>query len=249
VGVSSYGIHLKIDSGMHRLGFLPDQVDELLDIIKSTNSVRVESIFSHLAASDEPQHDEFTKQQIEIFSSVYDKLSEGLGYKPVKHILNTGGIERFPEAQFDMVRLGIGLYGISPTQQDKLMPISTLRSKVIQVKYVQPGETIGYSRRGVVDKPTTVVTIPVGYADGLSRLLGNGNYRMMLNGKLVPIIGNISMDTTMLDATGVDVKEGDEVIVFGNEPTIADMAKAMGTIQYEVLTSISQRVKRVYFQE
>jgi alanine racemase len=249
VGVSSYGIHLKIDSGMHRLGFLPDQVDELLDIIKSTNSVRVESIFSHLAASDEPQHDEFTKQQIELFSSVYDKLSEGLGYKPVKHILNTGGIERFPEAQFDMVRLGIGLYGISPTQQDKLMPISTLRSKVIQVKYVQPGETIGYSRRGVVDKPTTVVTIPVGYADGLSRLLGNGNYRMMLNGKLVPIIGNISMDTTMLDATGVDVKEGDEVIVFGNEPTIADMAKAMGTIQYEVLTSISQRVKRVYFQE
>ncbi len=249
VGVSSYGIHIKIDSGMHRLGFTYDQLDELIAILKSTNSIRVKSIFSHLAASDEPQHDQFTIHQIETFDRACTTLIDALGYQPIRHILNTGGIERYPEAQFEMVRLGIGLYGISPTLSDKLMPISTLRSKVIQVKHIQPGETVGYSRKGMINKPTTVVTIPVGYADGLSRLLGNGNYSMMLNGTLVPTIGNISMDTCMLDATGVEVHEGDEVIVFGHKPTISDMAKAMGTIAYEVLTSISQRVKRVYFQE
>ncbi|HON69505.1 MAG TPA: bifunctional UDP-N-acetylmuramoyl-tripeptide:D-alanyl-D-alanine ligase/alanine racemase [Tenuifilum sp.] len=249
VGVSSYGIHIKIDSGMHRLGFTPDQLDELIAILKSTNSVRVKSIFSHLAASDEPHHDQFTIHQIETFHKACNVLSDVLGYQPIRHILNTGGIERYPEAQFEMVRLGIGLYGISPTHGDKLMPISTLRSKVIQVKQIKPGDTVGYSRKGIVDTPTTVVTIPVGYADGLSRMLGNGNYSMMLNGTLVPTIGNISMDTCTLNANGVEVKEGDEVIVFGNKPTITDMAKAMETIPYEVLTSISQRVKRVYFQE
>ena len=249
VGVSSYGVHIKIDTGMHRLGFTPDQLSELINILASTNSVRVKSIFSHLAASDEPHHDQFTQHQIATFKQASEILINALGYQPMCHILNTGGIERYPEAQFDMVRLGIGLYGISPTLSDKLIHISTLRSKVIQVKHIQPGETVGYSRKGVVDKPTTVVTIPIGYADGLSRMLGNGNYSMMLNGVLVPTIGNISMDTCTLDATGVDVNEGDEVVVFGQHPTISHMAKAMGTIPYEVLTSISQRVKRVYFQE
>ncbi|HBI80995.1 MAG TPA: hypothetical protein DDY04_03370 [Bacteroidales bacterium] len=249
VGVSSYGVHIKIDTGMHRLGFTPDQFSELINILASTNSVRVKSIFSHLAASDEPHHDQFTQHQIATFKQASEILINALGYQPMCHILNTGGIERYPEAQFDMVRLGIGLYGISPTLSDKLIHISTLRSKVIQVKHIQPGETVGYSRKGVVDKPTTVVTIPIGYADGLSRMLGNGNYSMMLNGVLVPTIGNISMDTCTLDATGVDVKEGDEVVVFGQHPTISHMAKALGTIPYEVLTSVSQRVKRVYFQE
>jgi len=249
VGVSSYGVHIKIDTGMHRLGFTPDQLSELINILASTNSVRVKSIFSHLAASDEPHHDQFTQHQIATFKQASEILINALGYQPMCHILNTGGIERYPEAQFDMVRLGIGLYGISPTLSDKLIHISTLRSKVIQVKHIQPGETVGYSRKGVVDKPTTVVTIPIGYADGLSRMLGNGNYSMMLNGVLVPTIGNISMDTCTLDATGVDVKEGDEVVVFGQHPTISHMAKALGTIPYEVLTSVSQRVKRVYFQE
>ena len=249
VGVSSYGVHIKIDTGMHRLGFTPDQLSELINILASTNSVRVKSIFSHLAASDEPHHDQFTQHQIATFKQASEILINALGYQPMCHILNTGGIERYPEAQFDMVRLGIGLYGISPTLSDKLIHISTLRSKVIQVKHIQPGETVGYSRKGVVDKPTTVVTIPIGYADGLSRMLGNGNYSMMLNGVLVPTIGNISMDTCTLDATGVEVNEGDEVVVFGQHPTISHMAKAMGTIPYEVLTSISQRVKRVYFQE
>jgi len=249
VGVSSYGVHVKIDTGMHRLGFTPDQFDELINIFTLTNSVRVKSIFSHLAASDEPHHDQFTQHQIATFKQASEILINALGYQPLRHILNTGGIERYPEAQFDMVRLGIGLYGISPTFSDKLIHISTLRSKVIQVKHIQPGETVGYSRKGVVDKPTTVVTIPIGYADGLSRMLGNGNYSMMLNGVLVSTIGNISMDTCTLDATGVDVNEGDEVVVFGQHPTISNMAKAMGTIPYEVLTSISQRVKRVYFQE
>ena len=249
VGVSSYGIHLKLDTGMHRLGFSPEQTPELISFLKSTGSVRVKSIFSHLAASDEPHHDTFTRSQLDIFTHVSEQLFNALGYKPLRHILNTGGIERYPDAQFDMVRIGIGLYGISPTHADALQPVSTLKSKVIQVKQIQPGETVGYSRKGLVERPTTVVTIPIGYADGLSRALGNGNYRMMLNGNLVPTIGNISMDTCTLDATGVPVSEGDEVIIFGHDPSILDMAQALGTIPYEVLTSISQRVKRVYFQE
>ncbi len=249
VGVSSYGIHIKIDSGMHRLGFTTDQLPELIALLKSTGAIQVKSVFSHLAASDELQHDEFTQKQIETFSQCYLQISEALGYKPLRHILNTGGIERYPNAQFDMVRLGIGLYGISPSGSSKLLPVSTLRTKVIQVKQIQPGETVGYSRKGIVNRPTTLAVIPIGYADGLSRSLGNGNYSMLLNGKLVPTIGNISMDTCTLDATSVDVHEGDDVVVFGHQPSIVDMAKALNTIPYEVLTAISQRVKRVYYQE
>lgn len=249
MGVSSYPVHIKIDSGMHRLGFTDDEIAALILALQQSKAIAVKSIFSHLAASDEQEHDDFTRRQIDTFEKICEKIARGIGSTPIRHILNTGGIERFPSAQFDMVRLGIGLYGISSTLQDRLLPVSTLKSRVIQVKQLSSGETVGYSRRGLVTRPTKVITIPVGYADGLNRKLGNGAGRMLVKGRLAPTIGNISMDTCTIDATGIDVNEGDEVIIFGQNPSIGDVAKALDTIPYEVLTSISRRVKRVYFQE
>lgn len=249
MGVSNYSVHIKIDSGMHRLGFTPNEIPELISMLKQNNMIKVRSIFSHLAASDEAEHDNFTQHQIDTFAKTCNEIAQGIGYTPIRHILNTGGIERYPSAQFDMVRLGIGLYGISSTQQDKLLPVSTLKSRIIQVKHLNEGDTIGYSRKGKVTRPTTVITIPIGYADGLNRKLSNGVGKMLVKGKLAPTIGNISMDTCTIDATGIDVAEGDEVTIFGTKPTIYDVANALDTIPYEVLTSISRRVKRVYYQE
>ncbi|BDX36962.1 bifunctional UDP-N-acetylmuramoyl-tripeptide:D-alanyl-D-alanine ligase/alanine racemase [Tenuifilaceae bacterium CYCD] len=249
MGVSSYSIHIKIDSGMHRLGFTPDQIPELVAMLQQSKMIKVKSIFSHLAASDETEHDKFTQHQIDTFANACSQIAQSIGYTPIRHILNTGGIERYPNAQFDMVRLGIGLYGISSTQQEKLLPVSTLKSRVIQVKHINEGETVGYSRKGKVTHPTTVIAIPIGYADGLNRKLGNGVGKVLVKGKLAPIIGNISMDTCTIDATGIDIAEGDEVTIFGANPTIYDVAKALETIPYEVLTSISRRVKRIYYQE
>jgi alanine racemase len=248
-GVGVYPIHLKIDSGMHRLGFTSDEVDELIVKLKKHSNIKVQSIFSHLAASEDNGHDSFTGDQIENFTRNCNQISQSIGYSPLRHILNSAGIERFPQAQFDMVRLGIGLYGVSSVDQRKLLNVSTLKTHVIQVKYLKQGDTVGYNRKGVITKPSTIATIPIGYADGLDRKLSNGNGKFLLNGKLVPTIGNVSMDTCMIDATGVNVSEGDEVVIFGKQPTIFDLAKAIGTIPYEVLTSISRRVKRIYFQE
>ncbi len=248
-GVDSYPIHIKIDSGMHRLGFIQNEIEALTERLKKHPIIKVQSIFSHLASSEYDGHDDFTKDQINSFISVYNQISQSIGYSPIRHILNSAGIERFPQAQFEMVRLGIGLYGVSSVEQAKLQNVSTLKTHVIQVKKLLPGETVGYNRKGEITKPSTIVTIPIGYADGLNRKLSNGVGQFMLNGKLVPTIGNISMDTCLLDATNVDVKEGDEVIIFGANPTILNTAKALETIPYEVLTSISRRVKRVYFQE
>ncbi len=249
MGVSNYSVHIKIDSGMHRLGFTPNQIPELITTLNQSTAIRVKSVFSHLAASDETQHDNFTQHQIDTFRNACTDISEGIGYTPIRHILNTGGIERYPDAQFDMVRLGIGLYGISATQQNNLLNVSTLKSRIIQVKHIEAGETIGYSRKGMVKRATTVITIPIGYADGLNRKLGNGVGQMLVKGKLAPTIGNISMDTCTIDATGIDVSEGDEVTIFGTNPTITSVANALGTIPYEVLTSVSRRVKRIYYQE
>lgn len=248
-GVDSYPIHLKIDSGMHRLGFTSNEVEELITKLKKHTNIKVHSIFSHLAASEDNGHDSFTQGQIDDFAIICSQISQSIGYSPIRHILNSAGIERFPLAQFEMVRLGIGLYGVSSIDQAKLQNVSTLKTHVIQVKYLESGETVGYNRKGVITKPSTIATIPIGYADGLDRKLSNGNGHFLLNGKLVPTIGNVSMDTCMLDATGVDVFEGDEVIIFGKKPTIFDLAKAIETIPYEVLTSISRRVKRIYYQE
>ncbi len=248
-GVGTYPIHLKIDSGMHRLGFTSNEVDDLISSLKKHSNIKVQSIFSHLAASEDKGHDSFTQNQINNYTDSYNRLSQTIGYSPIRHILNSAGIERFPQAHFDMVRLGIGLYGVSSVDQTKLQNVSTLKTHIIQVKYLNAGETVGYNRKGVITKPSTIATIPIGYADGLDRRLSNGNGEFFLNGKMVPTIGNVSMDTCTLDATGVDVKEGDEVVIFGGNPTIFDIAKALNTIPYEVLTSISRRVKRIYFQE
>jgi len=248
-GVGTYPIHIKIDSGMHRLGFTNDEVDELTVKLKKYYNIKVQSIFSHLAASEDNEQDVFTQYQINTFNSISDRIISSIGYKPIRHILNSAGIERFTDAQYDMVRLGIGIYGVSSVDQSKLQSVSTLKTHVIQVKHLKGGDTVGYNRKGIITKPSTIATIPIGYADGLDRKLGNGNGQFLLNGKFVSTIGNICMDTCMIDATGIEVVEGDEVIIFGKNPTIFDLAKKIGTIPYEILTSVSRRVKRIYFQE
>jgi alanine racemase len=244
-------IHIEVDSGMKRLGFDEDQIDTLIETLKRYPNIRVKSVFSHLAASDEKKHDEFTHQQITAYKRMADKICAAFEYPIIKHILNSGGIARFPDAQFDMVRLGIGLYGIDPSavMQKQLHAIGTLKTIVSQLREVKAHETIGYSRKGVVNKNSVIATVAIGYADGLNRRLGNGKGHMLVNGNRVPTIGSICMDMTMLDVTGLDVKEGDEVIVFRNDVELNDVASKIGTIPYEVLTSISQRVKRVYYYE
>jgi alanine racemase len=244
-------IHLKIDTGMHRLGFEEKDITELLEKIKANYRVYVQSIFTHLAASDDPAQKDFSEQQISEFISVSDTMAAGLGYDVLRHVLNTAGISAFPHAQFDMVRLGIGLYGISSNEAEQAMleNVSTLKSTISQIKCIGQGKTIGYGRSGKAEKEMQLATITIGYADGLGRLLGNGNGHLMVKDTLVPIVGNVCMDMCMIDVTGLDVKEGDEVIVFGKERSINDLAREMNTIPYEILTGISKRVKRVYFQE
>lgn len=249
-GVSGYPVHIKFDTGMHRLGFLESEVDELVTILKTNPSVRVQSVFSHLAASDDSKLDDFTNEQIQIFSRIADIVAKGVGYNPVKHILNSAGIERFPDAQFDMVRLGIGLYGISTLPKKELQVVNTLKTYVAQIKSLAADQTVGYNRAGKLLRPSIVATISIGYADGLNRRLSNGRGQVMINGKYAPIIGNISMDTCTVDITDIDgVKEGNSVTIFGDEPSIVQIAKQLETIPYEVLTSVSRRVKRIYVQE
>jgi len=245
------GIHIKADTGMHRLGFDPGDEQDIADCLEPYPQVKVLSVFSHLAAGDDPAHDVFTQSQVQHFTLFSEKLSSALGYVPLRHILNSGGIQRFPEAQFDMVRLGVGLYGIGVNEQEqkKLEQVIRLRTVVSQVKWLQPGDSVGYGRSHVSATPAKIATVPVGYADGLRRSLGNGKGRMVINGNTAPVVGRICMDMTMLDVTNLDVNAGDEVIVIGEEYTVTDMARDLGTIPYEVLTGISERVKRVYVQE
>ena len=247
----SIGIHIEVDSGMKRLGFDNGQLDELLNILWQQPNVYVKSIFTHLAASEAHEHDEFTKNQIANFEKMANKISRTFPYTILKHCLNSGGIVRFPNAQFDMVRLGIGLYGIDPAEevQKQLQQIGTLKTVISQIRNISADESIGYGRKGKVDRASRIAIIAIGYADGLNRKLSNGIGYMLVNGKPAPIIGNICMDMTMIDVTNIDCKEGDEVIVFGAGLDISALADKVGTIPYEILTSISQRVKRVYFYE
>jgi len=248
-GLKDYPVHIKLDTGMYRLGFAKTEVTRLIQHIKESKALKVSSVFSHLAASDENVHDEYTRQQITLFNDLSRQMINGIGYPVLRHILNSAGIERFPDAQFEMVRLGIGLYGISAENNELLATVSTLKSTVIQVKQVPKNETIGYSRKGKAFEDMVIAIVPVGYADGLNRLLSNGKGKLYINGFYVPIVGNICMDMCMADITGCNIHEGDEVIVFGKEISILDMAKELNTIPYEILTSVSSRVKRVYFQE
>jgi len=252
-GLVNYPIHLKIDTGMHRLGFEDYEVETLCDLLEENRYVRIKSIFSHLVASEASQHDEFTLKQVLKFDKAHKQIEETLGYKPIKHISNTAGIIRWPTIQYDMVRLGIGLYGIDsavPASQNELQPIAGLKTSVSQVKKVLAGDTIGYSRNGSLVKDGKIATVRIGYADGYLRAFGNGVGKMMIKGVLVPTVGNISMDMCMLDVSTIaDVREGDEVIVFNQELRIEELATQIGTIPYEILTNVSQRVKRVYFYE
>ena len=248
---SPIGIHIKLDTGMHRLGFLPEDIDELLIRIKANDKIVIKSVFSHLAGSDDETFRDFTMQQINVFEEVSNKITAAFPYKIIRHILNSAGISRFTEYQHDMVRLGIGIYGIAPCKEDegKLRNVISLKSTVVQIKEYEVGETIGYSRKGVITKPSRIGVIPIGYADGLKRQLGNGGASFYVNGKAAPIIGNICMDMCMIDLTDIECKENDTAILFDENHAVEDIAKACDTIPYEILTSISQRVKRIYYQE
>lgn len=251
-GINSYPVHIKIDTGMHRLGFEGFEVETLCDLLEVNRYVKVQSVFSHLVASDAAQHDEFTKKQISIFEKAFKKIESALGYRVIKHIVNTSGITRWPSAHFDMVRLGIGMYGIDaavPADLHALQPIATLRTSVSQVHKVKAGETIGYNRNGSLPKDGKIATVRIGYADGYLRAFGNGAGSMLVKGVKVPTVGNVSMDMCMIDVSNVDVKEGDDVIVFNEQQPIEVLAKQIGTIPYEILTNVSQRVKRVYYYE
>lgn len=244
-------VHIKFDTGMKRLGFAEEELNELVVRLKNSRDMKISSVFSHLAASDEAVLDEFTRSQIRQFTHIAEEMKKHFQYPFLRHILNSSGILRFPDAQFEMVRLGIGLYGISSEAEEQkyFRNVSTLRTTISQLRQVNKGETIGYSRKGVAIDNRIIATVPIGYADGLHRVLSNGRGKMYVNGKPAHIIGNVCMDMCMLDVTGIPCKEGDDVIVFDSEATINELAKDMGTIPYEVLTNVSPRVKRVYWQE
>ena len=246
-----FPIHIKIDTGMHRLGFEEDNLEDLIQILKGNETVQIKSILSHMATSDDLNHDAFSKSQIALFEKLSTKIQTELNIKPILHILNTSGITNYPEAQYDMVRLGIGLYGISndEEEQKELENVGTLKSVISQIRTIDKGESVGYGRRFIADRSTKVATIPIGYADGIRRSWGNGDGYVTINGKQAKIIGSICMDMLMVDVTDIDCKEGNTVIVFGENPTVPFMAKQLNTIPYEILTSISQRVKRVFFRE
>jgi Alr-MurF fusion protein len=247
--LKDYPVHIKLDTGMNRLGFSSGHTGELANMLKDSNSVKVKSVFSHLAASDDPAHDDFTRHQVDRFVQMADELCSQFDYPVLRHILNSAGIERFPEFQFDMVRLGIGMYGISSLKNNKLSNVNTFRSIISLIREVPAGDTIGYSRAFRTTVDSKIAIVPVGYADGLDRRLGNGAGKMIVNEVFAPVVGNICMDMCMLDITGIDAREGDEVIVFGDNHSISDIADSLSTIPYEVFTKISARVKRIYVQE
>ncbi|MCO5248069.1 MAG: bifunctional UDP-N-acetylmuramoyl-tripeptide:D-alanyl-D-alanine ligase/alanine racemase [Chitinophagales bacterium] len=246
----TYPIHIKIETGMNRLGFIESELDELLSVLKNQEQVRVETLFSHLAASDEPQYDAFTLEQFQRFNAICQQFEKTFDYPIRRHILNSSGIVRFADCQYDYVRLGIGLYGIDSSRfiQEKLAVVGTLKTSVSQVKEVMPGETVGYGRKGKISRPSKIAVIAIGYADGYDRRFSNGVGEVFVNGQNVKIIGNVCMDMCMADVTDIkDVKIGDEVEVYGRHISIIDCADKIGTIPYELLTKISRRVRRVYF--
>lgn len=244
-------IHVKIDTGMHRLGFDEDEIEGLTTLLRERPNLKIASVFSHMAAADEAPQDSFSREQGRRFLEMADKISQRLHYRPLYHMLNSSGILRLREFQFDMVRLGIGLYGIDPTRtyREKLKPVASLKTIISQIKHILEGESIGYGRKGRADKPMTTATIAIGYADGFSRAFSQGIGKVMVNGMPAPVIGNVCMDMTMVDITGIPAREGDQVVVFGKELPIEELAEKIHTIPYEILTNTSERVKRVFVAE
>jgi alanine racemase len=245
-----FPIHIKLDTGMHRLGFEEDSIEELIATLKGNDNVQIRSILSHLATSDDLKHRDFTLSQINLFDRMSSRIVGELGINPIRHILNTSGISNYPDSQFNMVRLGIGLYGVSndPAEQKYLENVGTLKSVISQIRTISAGESVGYGRKFMAEKPTKVATIPIGYADGISRGWGNGVGFVTIKDKKAKILGSICMDMLMVDVTEINCTEGDSVIIFGESPTVTHIAKKLNTIPYEVLTSISQRVKRVFYR-
>ena len=248
-GISNFPVHIKLDTGMHRLGFMPEDMPRLIRTLKSQSALIPRSVFSHLAGSDETRLDGFTRQQIETFEKAAQELQKAFSHKILRHICNSAGIVRFPGAQFDMVRLGIGLYGIDPASNTVLHNVSSLYTTILQIKDVPQEETVGYGRKGVLARDSRIAAIPIGYADGLNRHLGNGRGYCLVNGQKAPYVGNICMDVCMIDITGIDCKEGDRVEIFGDHLPVTVLSDTLGTIPYEVLTNVSTRVKRIYYQD
>ncbi len=250
--VTAYPIHVKLDTGMHRLGFMDHEVDGLIAALKDNPLVKVASIFSHLAASEDQKEDDFTEKQAAAFQKMSDRIIASLGYEPLRHLCNTAGIARHPELHYDMVRLGLGLYGIdsSSTLQEELQQISTLKTTIAQIKEIPAGDTIGYGRKGGGNIPLRIATISIGYADGYPRALGHGKAHVLIHGKPAPLVGVVCMDMCMVDISAIpEATEGDEAIVFSPELPLTQLASWANTIPYEMMTGISQRVKRVYVNE
>lgn len=249
--LKNYPIHLKLNTGMNRLGFAENDFDSLIDFLKQHNEIKVASIFSHLATSDQPKLNEFTENQLQKFQKWSEKIMTTLDYRPLLHILNTSGIHNHTYYQYDMVRLGIGLYGIANSEEEnkQLRNVSKLKSIVLQINEIKKGDAVGYGRAFVAEKTTRTATIPIGYADGIRRSYGNGIGKVHIKGKNYPIIGSICMDMLMIDIENELINEGDEVEIFGENISIQELAKKWETIPYEVMTSISQRVKRVFYKE
>ena len=248
-GVTNFPIHIKLDTGMHRLGFAPSDIPELVNRLKRQTAVIPRSVFSHLVGSDGTQFDSFTRKQMETFEKASEQLQESFSHKILRHICNTAGIERYPGAQFDMVRLGLGLYGVCPFTNRIIHNVSTLKTTILQIHDVPQDETVGYSRKGHLERDSRIASIPIGYADGLNRRLGNGNAYCLVNGQKAPYVGNICMDVCMIDVTDIDCREGDKVVIFGDDLPVTVLSDVLGTIPYEILTSVSNRVKRVYYQD
>ncbi|MEM6734738.1 MAG: bifunctional UDP-N-acetylmuramoyl-tripeptide:D-alanyl-D-alanine ligase/alanine racemase [Bacteroidota bacterium] len=242
-------IHIKIDTGMHRLGFLEAEIPTLIGILKKNPRLKITGVFSHFSSAENHLDDEFTLGQAQKFESIYERIVSALGYRPLKHVCNSSGIVRWPHYHFDMVRLGIGLHGFDPTGQLDLRATSQLKTIISQVRLLKKGETVGYSRKGIVERDSKIAVIPIGYEDGFQRIFGNKRASVLVGNKRCPTIGNICMDMTMIDVTKVEAKEGDEVIIFGDDPKIQDLANWAHTIPYEILTNVSNRVKRVFVWE
>lgn len=248
-GITNFPIHIKLDTGMHRLGFAKEEIPALIKKLKSQTAVIPRSVFSHFVGSDSSRFDDFTQRQIDTFTAASDELQAAFSHKILRHLCNTAGISRYPQAQFDMVRLGLGLYGVNPIDNSPIHPISTLKTTILQIHDVPKEETVGYSRKGQLTRDSRIAAIPIGYADGLNRHLGNRRGYCLVNGQLAPYVGNICMDVAMIDVTDIPCKEGDKVTIFGPELPVSVLSDILDTIPYEILTGISTRVKRVYYQE
>ncbi len=251
LGLKEYPIHLKLNTGLNRLGFDDVEIEKVLTMLSNTEAIKVKGIFSHLAASEDWKEREFTLGQISKFRNMAHQIVEGLGYRPLLHLCNTSGIMNYPEASYDMVRSGIGLYGFGndPEVSKHLKPIGTLKTIISQIHNIEPGESVGYNRAFIASEKTKIAVLPIGHADGINRQYGNGNAGVMVNGHYAPIIGNVCMDMLMINITGIECEDGDEVIIFGGPQPATAFAKTGNTISYELITGISQRVKRVIIPE